>query len=106
VLILGHRDEDSKLLNKKHLIRAHEFYEYHGSKTVILSDVFVPKYRTHSIVDNYNGTDPGLAINDRPYYRLPWRLVFGYCIAAPAAGATGGAAPAPPRLAPRTRPPQ
>jgi 3-hydroxy-9,10-secoandrosta-1,3,5(10)-triene-9,17-dione monooxygenase len=62
-----------------------------GSKTVILSDVFVPKYRTHSIVDNYNGTDPGLAINDRPYYRLPWRLVFGYCIAAPAAGAAVGA---------------
>ncbi len=35
--------------------------------------------------------DPGLAINDRPYYRLPWRLVFGYCIAAPAAGAAVGA---------------
>jgi 3-hydroxy-9,10-secoandrosta-1,3,5(10)-triene-9,17-dione monooxygenase len=62
-----------------------------GSKTVILSDVFVPKYRTHSIVDNYNGSDPGLVINDRPYYRLPWRLVFGYCIAAPAAGAAVGA---------------
>jgi 3-hydroxy-9,10-secoandrosta-1,3,5(10)-triene-9,17-dione monooxygenase len=62
-----------------------------GSKTVILRDVFVPTYRTHSIVDNYNGTDPGLAINDRPYFRLPWRLVFGYCIAAPAAGAAVGA---------------
>ena len=58
---------------------------------MILRDVFVPKYRTHSIVDNYNGIDPGLAINDRPYYRLPWRLVFGYCIAAPAAGAAVGA---------------
>src|SRR5262249_4280222 len=27
----------------------------------------------------------------RPYFRLPWRLVFGYCIAAPAAGAAVGA---------------
>ena len=62
-----------------------------GSKTVILSGALVPEHRTHSIVDNYNGTDPGLAINDRPYYRLPWRLVFGYCIAAPAAGAAVGA---------------
>ena len=62
-----------------------------GSKAVILPGVFVPEHRTHSIVDNYNGTDPGLAINDRPYYRLPWRLVFGYCIAAPAAGAAVGA---------------
>ena len=62
-----------------------------GSKTVVLPGVFVPEYRTHSIVDNYNGTDPGLAVNDRPYYRLPWRLVFGYCIAAPAVGAAVGA---------------
>jgi 3-hydroxy-9,10-secoandrosta-1,3,5(10)-triene-9,17-dione monooxygenase len=62
-----------------------------GSKTVIVPGAFVPEHRAHSIVDNYNGTDPGLAINDRPYYRLPWRLVFGYCIAAPAAGAAVGA---------------
>jgi 3-hydroxy-9,10-secoandrosta-1,3,5(10)-triene-9,17-dione monooxygenase len=62
-----------------------------GSKTVSVPGAFVPEHRAHSIVDNYNGTDPGLAINDRPYYRLPWRLVFGYCIAAPAAGAAVGA---------------
>ena len=62
-----------------------------GSKAVILRDAFVPEDRAHSIVDNYNGTDPGFAINGQPYYRLPWRLVFGYCIAAPAAGAAVGA---------------
>jgi 3-hydroxy-9,10-secoandrosta-1,3,5(10)-triene-9,17-dione monooxygenase len=62
-----------------------------GSKTVIVPGAFVPEHRAHSIVDNHNGTDPGLAINDRPYYRLPWRLVFGYCIAAPAVGAAVGA---------------
>ena len=37
--------EDSKLLNKKHLLRAHEFYETYGSKTVILAR-FVPIVRT------------------------------------------------------------
>jgi 3-hydroxy-9,10-secoandrosta-1,3,5(10)-triene-9,17-dione monooxygenase len=41
-----------------------------GSKTVSVPGAFVPEHRAHSIVDNYNGTDPGLAINDRPYY---WR---------------------------------
>ncbi len=39
------RRENSKVLNKKHLIRAHEFYETYGSKTVILAR-FVPIVRT------------------------------------------------------------
>src|SRR5687768_6781803 len=33
--------EDSKLLNKKHLIRAQEFYDKYGGKTIILAR-FVP----------------------------------------------------------------
>jgi len=37
--------EKSKLLNKKHLIRAHEFYAKHGGKTIILAR-FVPIIRT------------------------------------------------------------
>jgi membrane-associated protein len=37
--------EDSRLLNKKHLNQAHEFYEKYGSKTVILAR-FVPIVRT------------------------------------------------------------
>ena len=39
------RKEDSRLLNKKHLLRAQEFYEQYGSKTVILAR-FVPIVRT------------------------------------------------------------
>jgi 3-hydroxy-9,10-secoandrosta-1,3,5(10)-triene-9,17-dione monooxygenase len=62
-----------------------------GSKDVVLSGALVPEYRTHSVVDVYHGRDPGLAVNDRPYFRLPWRLVFGYTIAAPAIGAAIGA---------------
>jgi membrane-associated protein len=37
--------EDSLLFNKKHLIRAHEFYERHGGKTVIIAR-FMPIVRT------------------------------------------------------------
>jgi membrane-associated protein len=37
--------EDSWLLNKKHLIRTHEFYERHGGKTIVLAR-FVPIVRT------------------------------------------------------------
>ena len=37
--------EDSLLFNKKHLYRAHEFYERHGGKTVIIAR-FMPIVRT------------------------------------------------------------
>src|SRR3954467_8641059 len=37
--------ENSKLLNKKHLLRAQEFYEKYGGKTIILAR-FVPVVRT------------------------------------------------------------
>jgi membrane-associated protein len=37
--------EDSWLLNKKHLIRTHEFYEHHGGKTIVLAR-FIPIVRT------------------------------------------------------------
>src|SRR5207244_9924308 len=37
--------EDSLLFNKKHLYRAHEFYERHGGATVILAR-FMPIVRT------------------------------------------------------------
>jgi membrane-associated protein len=38
---------DSKLLNKKYLARAHEFYERHGGKAVVMAR-FVPIVRTFS----------------------------------------------------------
>ena len=62
-----------------------------GSKAVDVAGAFVPEHRTHRITDVYHGTDPGFETNDRPYFRLPWRLVFATAIAAPAIGAASGA---------------
>lgn len=39
------KSENSRLLNKKHLLEAQKFYETHGSKTIILAR-FVPIIRT------------------------------------------------------------
>jgi len=39
------RSENSKLLNKKHLLEAHRFYETYGNKTIIMAR-FVPIIRT------------------------------------------------------------
>ncbi len=62
-----------------------------GSKDVIVTDAFVPGYRTHSSTQVYEHADPGRAVNDRPLYRLPWSCVFPYAIATPAIGAASGA---------------
>lgn len=40
-------DQDSRWLNRKHLERAHAFYERHGGKTIVIAR-FVPIIRTYA----------------------------------------------------------
>ena len=62
-----------------------------GSKDVVVTNAFVPEYRTQSYRDMFALNHPGCAINDAPLYRLPFGLVFTYGIVSPAIGAAQGA---------------
>jgi membrane-associated protein len=60
--------EDSLLFKKKHLIAAHEFYEKHGGKTIVIAR-FVPVIRTFAPVV--------AGIGQMPYRRFAAFNVFG-----------------------------
>jgi 3-hydroxy-9,10-secoandrosta-1,3,5(10)-triene-9,17-dione monooxygenase len=62
-----------------------------GSKDLVVTDAFVPEYRTHSYRDAFLLQSPGNAVNGGPLYRLPFGSVFPACIAAPAIGVALGA---------------
>lgn len=47
-----------------------------GSKAVTLEDVFVPRYRTHHLVDTYQDRNLGWEINNRPLYWMSWLSLF------------------------------
>ena len=61
-----------------------------GSKAITLDEVFVPLGHTHLVLDAYRGTDPGLAINEGPLYRVPWLSIFYSAIGTCALGAALG----------------
>lgn len=58
-----------------------------GSNDIVVDDVFVPDYMTHKQSDGFAGTNPGLAVNDAPLYRLPWAQSFIRVVSTPAIGA-------------------
>ncbi len=58
--------EDSWLLNRRHLLRAQEFYERHGGKTIVLAR-FIPIVRTFA---------PFVAGVGRMQYRRFWMFNF------------------------------
>ena len=61
-----------------------------GSKSVTLRDVFVPSYRTHSLEDHFHDREPGMALNNRPLYKMSWRGMFNAIMPNSAIGMTEG----------------
>jgi len=61
-----------------------------GSKTIILNDVFIPEYRTVSILDIANGDSPGREVNTHPMYGGPLDANFTGAMSVPAIGAAKG----------------
>lgn len=62
-----------------------------GSKKVVVSDAFVPEYRTHKSSDGAKGTSPGLAVNDNVLYKLPFGQIFVRAVSTSHIGALEGA---------------
>ena len=61
-----------------------------GSWDVIVDDVFVPAYRSQSMLDNFLLKGPGQALNTSSLYRLPFGQIFVRGISTAALGALQG----------------
>lgn len=62
-----------------------------GSKSVVVTDAFVPEHRTHRMADGFRCESPGNAHNPAPLYRLPFGQIFTRTVATPALGMLEGA---------------
>jgi 3-hydroxy-9,10-secoandrosta-1,3,5(10)-triene-9,17-dione monooxygenase len=62
-----------------------------GSNDIIVTDVFVPEYRTLSFMDTGRCVCPGQQINSGPLYKLPFASVFSCSISVPVVGMAAGA---------------
>lgn len=61
-----------------------------GSWDVVVDDVFVPAYRSQSMLDNFLLKGPGQALNTSSLYRLPFGQIFVRGISTSALGALQG----------------
>ena len=62
-----------------------------GSKTIVISDAYVPAYRLVTFGDMLTGRGPGTAINTNPIYKQPMLAVVPQCLVSPALGMARGA---------------
>ena len=62
-----------------------------GSHDVVVTDAFVPAYRSHRSKDGFATTSPGLKVNDAPLYKLPFGQIFVRAVSSSAIGALQGA---------------
>lgn len=62
-----------------------------GSKDIVVEEVFVPEYRTHSSLDGFRGTNPGIDSKTVPLYQIPFGQLFPRAVSTSTIGATQGA---------------
>ena len=62
-----------------------------GSNDIVVEDAFVPEYRTHSSLDGFNGTNPGIDSKEVPLYKIPFGQLFPRAVSSSTIGATQGA---------------
>lgn len=62
-----------------------------GSKDIVVEDAFVPEYRTHSSLDGFRGTNPGIDSKTIPLYKIPFGQLFPRAVSTSTLGATQGA---------------
>jgi 3-hydroxy-9,10-secoandrosta-1,3,5(10)-triene-9,17-dione monooxygenase len=58
-----------------------------GSHDVVVKDVFVPAYRTHTFLEGFRCVSPGNTINTSPLYRIPFGQLFTRCVSTASIGA-------------------
>ncbi len=59
-----------------------------GSNDIVIEGCFVPEHRTHKQMDGFLvNTNPGLAENTAPLFRIPWAQIFARTVCTPAIGA-------------------
>jgi 3-hydroxy-9,10-secoandrosta-1,3,5(10)-triene-9,17-dione monooxygenase len=62
-----------------------------GSKDIVVEDAFVPKHRTHELMDGFRSRSPGNKINSSALYRIPFGQIFVRSVSTTAIGIAQGA---------------
>lgn len=62
-----------------------------GSNDIVVEKAFVPEYRTHSSLDGFKGTNPGIDSKTVPLYKIPFGQLFPRAVSTASIGATQGA---------------
>ncbi|OJF12690.1 3-hydroxy-9,10-secoandrosta-1,3,5(10)-triene-9,17-dione monooxygenase oxygenase subunit [Couchioplanes caeruleus] len=62
-----------------------------GSNDIVVTDAFVPAYRSLSFNDTARCACPGQEVNTAPLYRIPYASIFSYAITTPIIGMATGA---------------
>jgi len=61
-----------------------------GSNDIIVSEAFVPEYRTHRAIDGFNCDNPGNAVNQSYVFRLPFGQIFVRAVSSSSIGTLKG----------------